>query len=350
VCWCLGLWRLADFAAAWAQANAALALATQCGDAALQAESYSVLGFVADSLGRCDEARSLEMQALDRFRAVQNARSQGLVLICLGNIAWGQGDLIASIDFQTQALRLSRQTGNRFDEQDALNNIGNALLSLGDYEQAQTYFHRSRDVARAAGLPEYATSTPATNLALVLHHLGNNDAAHHESLYALNLARQAGMRREEGLALNCLGHALAGLNHAAEAAQTYQLALNLQRELGQHNFAMEALAGLARVALAQREPASARQYVEEILRHLETGNLEGADEPFRVYLTCYRVLQTHDDPRAPGILRTAHDLLQARAMAISDEHLRRSFLENVLEHRELVSAFQLLSYGAVKRG
>src|SRR5262245_39415870 len=137
------------------------------------------------------------------------------------------------------------------------------------------------------------------------------------------------MRREEGLALTSLGHALAGLNHHTEAAQSYQQALSLQRELGQHNLAMEPLAGLARVALAQGQLASARQYVEEILRHLETGNLEGADEPFRVYLTCFRALQAHDDPRAPGILHMAHRLLQSRARAISDEGLRRSFLENV---------------------
>src|SRR5262249_41656174 len=103
-------------------------------------------------------------------------------------------------------------------------------------------------------------------------------------------------------------------------------------------------------ALTQDQLVRARQYVEEILRHLETGNLEGADEPFRVYLTCYRALQAHDDPRAPGILHLAHTLLQSRARAISDEGLRRSFLENVSVHRELVSAFHDPSHGAGKQG
>jgi predicted ATPase/Tfp pilus assembly protein PilF len=337
--WGLGLWRLADFTAARAHIDSALALATQCHNADIEADGYRALGFVADSLGHYDEARSHQMQALELFRKVNDAQGECNVSASLGNIAWSQGDLMASIDYQSQALRLSQQTGNRFDEGDALHNMGNVMHSVGDYAKAQTYFQRSRDVAHEIGLPEYTLSITAINLALVLHHIGENEAAQRESLRALKLARQAGMRREEGLALTCLGHALAGLNLHTEAAQIYRNALSLQRELGQHNLAMEPLAGLARVALAQGELAPTRQYVEEILQHLELGNLEGADEPFRVYLTCYRVLWAHDDPRAPGILRMAHDLLQARAAMIGDERLQRSFLENVPVHRELVREF-----------
>ena len=59
-----------------------------------------------------------------------------------------------------------------------------------------------------------------------------------------------------------------------------------------------------------------------------------------MYLTCYRVLESSADPRAQDILETAHDLLQHRADKINDEKDRRSFLENVTAHRELVRAFQ----------
>jgi tetratricopeptide (TPR) repeat protein len=82
-----------------------LALATQCHNADLEAEGYTILGFVADSLGHYDEARSLEMQALELFRRLKNARGESNVSISLGNIAWSQGDLMASIDYQTQVLR-----------------------------------------------------------------------------------------------------------------------------------------------------------------------------------------------------------------------------------------------------
>jgi len=46
------------------------------------------------------------------------------------------------------------------------------------------------------------------------------------------------------------------------------------------------------------------------------------------------------DPRAEEILTTAYHLLQERAAAISEEELRRSFLENVATHREIVRLFE----------
>jgi hypothetical protein len=68
--------------------------------------------------------------------------------------------------------------------------------------------------------------------------------------------------------------------------------------------------------------------------------LDGTYEPFRIYLTCVRVLQAHGDVRAAAVRRTAHSLLQERAAGIEDERLRRSFLENVPAHRDLIAEFE----------
>jgi hypothetical protein len=100
--------------------------------------------------------------------------------------------------------------------------------------------------------------------------------------------------------------------------------------------ATDSLAGLARVYLIQGDLSRALVQVEEILKHLEDHTLDGAKEPFRVYLTCYRILQANQDPRAETILNQAHDLLQEQAANISDEEMRRSFLENVVYHQEIV--------------
>jgi hypothetical protein len=71
------------------------------------------------------------------------------------------------------------------------------------------------------------------------------------------------------------------------------------------------------------------------LHHLEQQTLDGTEEPFRVYLDCYRVLRANRDTRAGDLLETAHSLLQEQAARIADPNMRRSFLENVLDHREL---------------
>ena len=79
-------------------------------------------------------------------------------------------------------------------------------------------------------------------------------------------------------------------------------------------------------------------YVEQILDYLEATPLAGADEPFRVYQTCCQVLSAVPDSRAPSTLVFAYDLLQEWAASNEDRALRRSFLEHVAAHREIVAA------------
>ena len=126
----------------------------------------------------------------------------------------------------------------------------------------------------------------------------------------------------------------------AEAAQSYRQAVEIRGELGERNLAIESLAGLARASLGQKDLSLALTHVEEILDHLEDKTLDGTDEPFRIYLTCYRVLRANQDPRAQDVLAEAHRLLQERAARISDEETRRLFLENVTAHREIVEAWE----------
>jgi hypothetical protein len=129
-----------------------------------------------------------------------------------------------------------------------------------------------------------------------------------------------------------------------EAAAAYQQALVIRHELRQPNNAAEMRAGLARVALSQGEVRQALNHAEEILAYLTGGGtVDGADEPLRVYLTCYRVLQAAGDSRASAILETAHTLLQEQAAKIPDQPMRRSFLENVPYHRALVAAWAEVS-------
>jgi NADPH-dependent 7-cyano-7-deazaguanine reductase QueF len=64
---------------------------------------------------------------------------------------------------------------------------------------------------------------------------------------------------------------------------------------------------------------------------------------FPAYLACYQVLQANHDPRADRILETAYTLLQERAVKITTRTLHRSFMENVVEHRGIVQAWNDLA-------
>ena len=84
---------------------------------------------------------------------------------------------------------------------------------------------------------------------------------------------------------------------------------------------------------------AAMEQVEEILRLEKARGFGGTIEPFRIWLTCYRVLKSCQDPRAGEVLAAAYERLQAQRSNIHDKDLERTFVENVAAHRELIAAY-----------
>jgi len=217
--------------------------------------------------------------------------------------------------------------------------LGSVHHGLGDLDRARSHYEQAipilREVRRARG-----EGLALVALAMLLRYLGDDEAAQELSRQALHLGRSTEDRFIQAFGLTHLGHALAGLRRLDEAVGAYEEALELRRRLGEHYLANEPLAGLARICLAQGDLAQAQAHVEEILDYLEIDNLDGVWEPTLVYLTCYRVLQANDDPRADDILEQGYQFLQERAAKISDGEERRSFLERVAANRELVETWE----------
>ncbi len=297
--WAQDLWRLADFEACRFQLEKSLELARQAGIGQLEADSLRILGNVWYYLGNYAQA----------------------------TVYW------------EQSLPISRSIGERTGEASALSNLGEAARSQGDYVGAKAYYEQRLRICRETG-EQYGESIALINMSLVLHNLGDNQAAYQYGQQALNIAQKIANRMQQGYVWTNLGHAQTGLSHWAEAAEAYYHAAQLRRELGEHHLAMEPIAGLARVHLAQGQISKARACVEEILCYLENSTLDGTEEPLKVYATCYHILRDMQDPRSQTILETAHRLLEERAARISNQDLRNSFLENVPENREIVAAWE----------
>jgi hypothetical protein len=79
--------------------------------------------------------------------------------------------------------------------------------------------------------------------------------------------------------------------------------------------------------------AGATKFVEALLAAMD--RLDGGERR-QVLFTCHQVLARTGDSRAPGLLVRVYDELQTRAATITDADLRRSFLDNVPLHREIV--------------
>jgi predicted ATPase len=329
---------ISDYPAAIAAVQRAIEHAGAAGDVALGAGSHLQWGTSLWRLGDFHGCRARLEQALALAQAARSRQLEADSLRALGIVCYYIGDYGRGQAYYELSLPISREIGDRRGEAATLSNLGELARSQGDYAAARGYYGRRLQICRAIGDRQGETIALA-NLSLVGHTLGDDEAARGYALEMLRITQEIGHRSNQGYALNNLGHALAGLERLAEAADIYRQAVALRHELGEHFLAMESLAGLARVLTAEGKPVEARAAVDEILAYLQTGSLDGTDEPLRIYLTCYHVLKAEKDPRAQEILTTAYELLQQWANRITDEDLRRSLLKNVRAHRQIMDEY-----------
>ncbi|MBU1877991.1 MAG: tetratricopeptide repeat protein, partial [Chloroflexi bacterium] len=329
-----------DFSAAIRAAQATIVHAQAAQDTAFEAAGYLQWGLALWRLGDLESCRARLEKALALAQSIGSRDLEAESLRILGNVYYYQGDYGEAAAYWKRSLPISRDIGDRAGEASALSNLGEAARSQGDYPGALTYYERRLRMCREIG-DRWGETIAVLNLGLVSHNLGDDEASLAYSELVFQLASEIISPIHQAYALTTQGHALAGLGRLDEAAVAYQRAAAMRRESGEHHLVMEAVAGKARVCLAQGDLAGAQAQVDKILGYLdqEGGTLDGTEEPLRVYLTCYRVLQAQQDPRARAILQTAHRLLQERASRITDEALRRSFLENVPAHREIGREF-----------
>lgn len=351
-------------------------LAETCQLDAIQAEGFLEWGDALRGQGDFKNAAELLKRSLEIADRMELPILQVDCLYALGGVAHYLGDNEAQLRYAHAALKISESQGDLRGLGKAYNLLAIGEETEGDYSLAKTYFERSIKICREAG-DRRGESIPLINLgallqllgnyalarnvyeqflqikrnlsdrpgeiwgmvylSLLFHQLGNHSAAEVYAHQALLASDEIGDRNNRGNALNNLGHALDGLGEYKQAAEVYQQALNLRREMGQNKLAIESLAGLARVRLAQGKRVEAQAYVDEILVYLEENSLDGSDDPFRVWLTCVLVLEATDDARYENILSRANNLLLERAEQIQDADLRRSFLGNVAAHKALLA-------------
>lgn len=160
------------------------------------------------------------------------------------------------------------------------------------------------------------------------------------SIYkALDIAKVIDVESTERFAYLHLGNILTSLGNYDKARDCYSKCLKMTNTMGQTYLIPEIQAGQARVSMLEGKLDEAVIYVEKILDYLKEHNLDGTDEPMRIYLTCYQVLDAVDDPRADELITQAQSILMARADRITDDVMRKSYLENVEANKEILQAY-----------
>jgi tetratricopeptide (TPR) repeat protein len=183
-------------------------------------------------------------------------------------------------------------------------------------------------------------STVLTHLSTVCLRLGDVEVARNHAQSALDLARELNAPRDEINALNALGSACLALGEATQALEIHQSEEALSIQVGLRDYAAGATARQALALLLLGELPRALERVDTVLAVLDQLGSSSIYAPADIFLACSRVLLAAGDSRVDLILNKAHAWLQEHLDRLGADEHRRSFIDNIPAHAELMRAWQ----------
>jgi tetratricopeptide (TPR) repeat protein len=296
------------------------------------------LGVFMANLGDNATARKYHQQSLPIFRQIGDRQGEAFALINMADVDLNTGDYLAAINLTRQTLQISQEIGDQNLEAFNLMGLGVMYAHLGMWSKSESFLADALACCQAMD-DLRGQSHVLGNWSLLETWRGHNEAALQRGREATEMARRARDHQVLAYALTSLAHALASRQTWAEAEAAYNEAIALRESSGEHHLAIENVAGLAFVALAQGDMAQATRLADKIWRYLQNASLDGTDDRFGVYWACYRVWVAAKDERAPIILAQAVAELQALADKIEDDNVRQSFLNNIPSRRHIMAAW-----------
>jgi class 3 adenylate cyclase/tetratricopeptide (TPR) repeat protein len=295
---------MGSFTDAEARCRAALALAKQIGDAAVQARCQLNLGLVLHRRGELDAALALQEQAratwemlgdqdgLSRVvieigriyharhehtaaerhleegvalgRAVGNTFVVALGLDLLGSVALEQGDVTAARARYEESLAMWRARGDKYWIAWMLTNLGRLAFAQGDYTAGQELDEASQAMFRAIGA-RWGLANALMNAGYNATAQGNIEGARVLFAESLAVSRTSGFKANIAQMLLNLGFSALTQGDIAVAQACCEESLELFRAIGDNMGTANVLGTLGGVALAQGEVVLARELCEESL-------------------------------------------------------------------------------------
>ncbi|MCB8967377.1 MAG: tetratricopeptide repeat protein [Ardenticatenaceae bacterium] len=315
----------------------ALAVYQAEGDKGNEAKLLHQLGEIALHMQVPDQAVVYLQQALTIAQARDDKELESNTIATLGNLSLDAGDYVQAMAYYTQVLHTAQQYGIKQIMCAQHVCLGTVMWHLGLYEQADVHYQSGYRLAKELDLV-FSQATTLVSWAYLAYSRG-------QWSQAISCAQQALTLMEPtsgvvGDAYHVLGNALTATKRWDEAKAAYQAALYQREQAERSNFVLETLAALAHLALVRGQIDQARVYAERIIIHLQPETVAGADEPLRIYWWTYQALAAANDARAAEVLKSGYEFLQMRAAKIDDDLMRRSYLQNVAVHRDIMMAYE----------
>lgn len=375
-------------------AETALVAARQSGDGALEAAALLALSVTYMEESRFAEGRSYGEQAVELFRTMDDPAGEGWALFWLSVADSRQALPEEGVARSLAALELFRRGGDREGEARTLNGLG---ILCTDLAQKRSYYEKALTAYMAVG-DRLRQAMIRNNLAHANERMGLYLLARDDAAEAVDAVRSMGARLDLSYFLDTLARTCLSLGEVGRAEELYQEGLVLAREAGDRVLEANYLYGLARAAHASRrlvEAGDRYQAAADLFgslgiraeqasslawlgtARLALGDLEAAEActaqaaallesiadtaaeypPQEVWWCRYQVLASplaaakgkggQGEDRAWHALDRAREAMLATIANLSDDGLRRNYLNKVPINRQIVAEWLLL---AGKRG
>ncbi|MFN8446772.1 MAG: tetratricopeptide repeat protein [Caldilineaceae bacterium] len=346
----------------------------------VEAEAHYGLGLVYRQQGKYEEAKAEFARALRINQKIHNKQQEARALNAVGSVERHRRNFQAAIPYHEQALAICEIIGDRTGVGASLLNIAQSLGELGDHDQAKPLLLRAISIQQSIGNLWWEATT-WNDLGVLYLLVGDLHAAKESLENGLHLSQKIGQKNAEAYLLCNLGQVLRDIEETDRAesllVESLELAqiqgdiqleaiclndlalLDLQRQEFQesvakaqrsiakyHAIGLESsttsdLTILASAYLALHDDSEALGYATEAMRLLDIYREDNLNFPQRDYWFCFQVFQAlHKPEQAIQALNFAVRLLQEQALKISNGDMRRSFIENVPYHREILQAAQ----------
>jgi len=313
----------------------AVATARSAGDRKMEALALGLKIIYLSTLGDMQAASTTADEALACAQEVGDDETLARTLHNVATHYIDVGDLSRALNLHNQEVEIIQRLNNLKIVVFGLANIGYIYILLGLPDVGRASLERSLELAETTG-NRPASALDRLNLGLAYYRSGEYLAAREIVETTLPVFSEIGDIYNQGFCYSYLGHILEKIGDIMGAMSSFEQARHLFDQIGARGYTCDALAGLARCRLAQGRIAEALQHVGEVWNYLQTSS-QGMEFPILDYQTCADVFdKSGDSEKAVMALQAGYQTLMERADRISDPAWRKSFLENVPEHRALV--------------
>ena len=237
----------------------ALAISEQMGSAPALSQDHGNLGLSYSGLGRKELALEHLEKALQLAEQAGMRQEEGFWLRGMGNAQIRAGRYDLGLESHRAALEIYTETGAEALLLEALHDMGELLLQLGDPTSAEQHFQRAIELARSMDMSRGITANQLALGDLQYRHQRLEDAA---ALYgqALQRARKTGEAAFQAQALLRLAAIHRDRKKHADARLEIEEALRIAREFNARGGESAAIYHLAELDRAQDQHTTALEH------------------------------------------------------------------------------------------